>query len=92
MLKRIIGGELKHTIRGDYNLMTAKDVESLMGGDSFMGGLIYGLLHYQDDKRALEFATAASCLKHTIKGDYNLMIVKYVKSLMGGDISGRVKR
>ncbi len=67
-------------------------VDRVGGGDSFMGGLIYGLLNYKDDHQALEFATAASCLKHTINGDYNLMTVKDVESLMRGDISGRVKR
>lgn len=67
-------------------------VDRVGGGDSFMGGLIFGLLHYKDDRKALEFATAASCLKHTIRGDYNLMTVKDVESLMGGDASGRVKR
>ena len=67
-------------------------VDRVGGGGSFMGGLIFGLLHYQNDKQALEFATAASCLKHTIKGDYNLMTVKDVESLMDGNTSGRVKR
>ena len=67
-------------------------VDRVGGGDSFMGGLIYGLLHYQDNQQALEFATAASCLKHTVYGDYNIMSVKDVEALMGGDTSGRVKR
>lgn len=67
-------------------------VDRVGGGDSFMGGLIFGLLHYQDDLKALEFATAASCLKHTLKGDYNWVTVQEVESLMGGDASGRVKR
>lgn len=67
-------------------------VDRVGGGDSFMGGLIFGLLHYQDDRNALEFATAASCLKHTLKGDYNWVTVQEVESLMGGDTSGRVKR
>lgn len=67
-------------------------VDRVGGGDSFMGGLIFGLLHYQDDCKALEFATAASCLKHTLKGDYNWVTVQEVESLMGGDASGRVKR
>ena len=63
------------------------------GGDSFMGGLIYGLLTYpQDDQKALDFAVAASCLKHTIYGDFNLVSVAEVESLMGGDGSGRVSR
>ena len=67
-------------------------VDRVGGGDSFMGGLIFGLLHYDDDRKALEFATAASCLKHTLKGDYNWVTVQEVENLMGGDASGRVKR
>ena len=67
-------------------------VDRVGGGDSFMGGLIFGLLHYNDDKKALEFATAASCLKHTLKGDFNWVTVQEVENLMGGDASGRVKR
>ena len=67
-------------------------VDRVGGGDSFMGGIIFGLLYYKDDKQALEFATAASCLKHTIKGDYNWSSIQEVESLMNGDISGRVKR
>ena len=67
-------------------------VDRVGGGDSFMGGLIYGLLHYEDDRKALEFATAASCLKHTLKGDYNWVSVQEVENLMNGDSSGRVKR
>ena len=68
-------------------------VDRVGGGDSFMGGLIYGLLSYpEDDQNALNFAVAASCLKHTIKGDANLVTVEEVKKLMGGDASGRVAR
>lgn len=68
-------------------------VDRVGGGDSFMGGLIYGLLTYpEDDQRALDFAVAASCLKHTIKGDANLVTVDEVEKLMGGDASGRVAR
>ena len=68
-------------------------VDRVGGGDSFMGGLIYGLLTYpEDDQRALNFAVAASCLKHTIKGDANLVTVAEVEKLMGGDASGRVAR
>ncbi len=68
-------------------------VDRVGGGDSFMGGLIYGLLTYEgDDQSALNFATAASCLKHTIHGDYNLVTVEEVEKLMGGDSSGRVSR
>ncbi|MCX2719301.1 sugar kinase [Lentiprolixibacter aurantiacus] len=68
-------------------------VDRVGGGDSFMGGLIYGLLTYPaDDQKALDFATAASCLKHTIKGDANLVTVEEVQKLMKGDASGRVAR
>jgi 2-dehydro-3-deoxygluconokinase len=68
-------------------------VDRVGGGDSFMGGLIYGLLTYpEDDQKALNFAVAASCLKHTIVGDYNRVSVQEVEKLMGGDASGRVSR
>ena len=68
-------------------------VDRVGGGDSFMGGLIYGLLTYKnDDKKALNFAVAASCLKHTIYGDFNLVTVEEVEKLMSGDASGRVSR
>ena len=68
-------------------------VDRVGGGDSFMGGLIYGLMHYpEDDQYALDFAVAASCLKHTIKGDANLVSVDEVLKLMSGDASGRVAR
>ena len=66
-------------------------VDRVGGGDSFMGGLIYGLLNF-DDQKALNFAVAASCLKHTIYGDYNLVTVAEVENLMKGDGSGRVSR
>ena len=62
------------------------------GGDSFGGGLIYGLNTYEDEKMALEFAVAASCLKHTIGGDFNRVSVNEVESLMKGSGSGRVQR
>jgi len=68
-------------------------VDRVGGGDSFMAGLIYGLLNYKEDfQRMLNFATAASCLKHTIHGDFNLVTVEEVEKLMGGDVSGRVSR
>jgi 2-dehydro-3-deoxygluconokinase len=68
-------------------------VDRVGGGDSFMGGLIYGLLTWpDDDQRALNFAVAASCLKHTIYGDFNRVTVGEVEKLMGGDASGRVAR
>ena len=68
-------------------------VDRVGGGDSFMGGLIYGLITYPgDDQKALDFAVAASCLKHTIYGDFNLVTVAEVENLMKGDGSGRVSR
>jgi 2-dehydro-3-deoxygluconokinase len=68
-------------------------VDRVGGGDSFMGGLIYGLLTFPgDDQKALNFAVAASCLKHTIHGDFNLVKVAEVETLMKGDASGRVVR
>jgi 2-dehydro-3-deoxygluconokinase len=68
-------------------------VDRVGGGDAFMGGLIYGLITYpKDDEKALGFAVAASCLKHTIKGDFNAVTVDEVEKLMSGDASGRVSR
>ncbi|MDH6313876.1 2-dehydro-3-deoxygluconokinase [Parabacteroides sp. PFB2-10] len=68
-------------------------VDRVGGGDSFMGGLIYGLITWpNDNQKALEFAVAASCLKHTIYGDYNQVTVDEVEKLMAGDGSGRVSR
>ena len=68
-------------------------VDRVGGGDSFMGGLIYGLLTFAgNDQKALNFAVAASCLKHTIYGDFNQVTVDEVEKLMGGDASGRVAR
>ncbi len=68
-------------------------VDRVGGGDSFMGGLIYGLIHYpDDDQKALDYAVAASCLKHTIYGDANQVTIDEVEKLMSGDASGRVSR
>lgn len=67
-------------------------VDRVGGGDSFAGGLIYGLNHYDCKQQALEFAVAASCLKHSIGGDFNRVDVPEVEKLMGGDGSGRVQR
>lgn len=68
-------------------------VDRIGGGDSFMAGLIYGWLTYGgDEQRTLEYAVAASALKHTIFGDYNLVTVNEVETLMKGDGSGRVSR
>ena len=67
-------------------------VDRVGGGDSFSGGLIYGLLTFEKQSDALEFAVAASCLKHTISGDYNRVTVAEVTSLMKVSGSGRVER
>lgn len=67
-------------------------VDRVGGGDSFAGGLIYGLNTYDSIEEALEFAAAASCLKHSVKGDFNRVSAEDVKKLMAGDGSGRVQR
>lgn len=67
-------------------------VDRVGGGDSFGAGLIYSLLSGKDCQSALEFAVAASCLKHSIEGDYNMVSVSEVEKLAGGDGSGRVQR
>lgn len=74
-----------------YNILPI--VDRVGGGDAFMGGLIYGLRKYADDpQKALIFAAAAACLKHSILGDFNAVTVNEVETLMGGDASGRVAR
>ena len=67
-------------------------VDRVGGGDSFGAGLIYSLISNYDCQQAIEFAVSASCLKHSIEGDYNLVSVEEVKKLAGGDASGRVQR
>lgn len=67
-------------------------VDRVGGGDSFGGGLIYAMLNGYEPQQAIEFAVAASCLKHTVEGDYNLVSVAEVQNLAGGDGSGRVQR
>lgn len=67
-------------------------VDRVGGGDSFSGGLIYGLLSGLPPQQCIEFAVAASCLKHSIPGDFNLVTIKEVETLLGGDASGRVQR
>jgi 2-dehydro-3-deoxygluconokinase len=75
----------------EYNITHI--VDRVGGGDSFMAGLIYGMITWPSDpQRALDFATAASCLKHTIPGDFNLVTVKEVEQLMAGETTGRVQR
>lgn len=67
-------------------------VDRVGGGDSFSGGLIYSLNKYDDIQKALEFAVAASCLKHSISGDFNRVSISDVEKLISGDGSGRVQR
>jgi 2-dehydro-3-deoxygluconokinase len=83
--------------QGDFYTAPTYDiipiVDRVGGGDAFMGGLIYCLRKYKDDpQRALNFAAAAACLKHSIVGDLNAVSVSEVESLMAGDASGRVSR
>ena len=67
-------------------------IDRVGGGDSFSGGIIHGLMTKPNQGAALEFAVAASALKHTINGDFNLVSVEEVEALAGGDASGRVQR
>jgi len=68
-------------------------VDRVGGGDAFVGGVIYGLRTYGENlQRALNFAVAASCLKHSIVGDFNMVSVEEVEKIMSGEVSGRVSR
>ena len=67
-------------------------VDRVGGGDSFGAGLIYSLVNNYEPQKAIEFAVAASCLKHSIEGDYNMVSIKEVEALAGGNASGRVQR
>ena len=67
-------------------------VDRVGGGDSFGGGLIYSLVNGYDAQKAIEFAVAASCLKHSVEGDYNMVSVSEVETLANGNASGRVQR
>jgi 2-dehydro-3-deoxygluconokinase len=67
-------------------------IDRVGGGDSFSGGVIHGLLTKPNQGEALEFAVAASALKHTVNGDFNLVSIEEVEALSGGDSSGRVQR
>jgi 2-dehydro-3-deoxygluconokinase len=80
-------GRLHRSRKYDVNI-----VDRVGGGDSFAAGLIYGLFTGRDAQGALEFAVAASCLKHSVSGDFNLVTVAEVEALVGGDASGRVRR
>lgn len=82
--------------REQFYLSTRYEIRDIIdrvgGGDAFCSGLIYGLNAFTDKQDALEFAAAASCLKHSIIGDFNLVSIADVLNLMGGDASGRVQR
>ena len=83
------GKEFYESKRYDINPI----IDRVGGGDSFAGGVIHGLLTYPEDQgKALEFAVAASALKHTVPGDFNLVSIEEVETLAGGDASGRVQR
>jgi len=82
--------------RKDFYLSAHYDITHIVdrvgAGDAFAAGLIYGMIHGMGDEESLEFAVAASCLKHSIPGDANLVTADEVKRLMGGEASGRVQR
>lgn len=82
------GNEFYVSKRYDINPI----IDRVGGGDSFSGGLIHGLLTMDNQADALEFAVAASALKHTIPGDFNLVSADEVNSLSGGNVNGRVQR
>ncbi len=81
------GNEFYHSRKYDIRI-----VDRVGGGDSFAAGVIYGLLEGKDFKAALDFGVAASALKHTINGDFNMVTVSEVENLLKGDASGRVQR
>ena len=85
----IFDGQTFYTSRR-YDLLPI--IDRVGGGDSFSGGIIHGLLTKSSPAEALEFAVAASALKHTITGDFNLVSAAEVETLAGGDASGRVQR
>ena len=67
-------------------------VDRVGGGDSFGAGLIYSIINGYDNQTIIDFAVAASCLKHSIEGDYNMISLEEVKNLLGGDVAGRIQR
>ena len=88
-------GMLYDSASGEYcfsKLYHLHIIDRVGGGDSFGGGLIYALLNGKSTQEAIEFAVAASALKHSIEGDYNMVSVAEVEKLAGGDSSGRVQR
>ena len=79
-----------HYASGTYEIYPV--VDRVGGGDAFAGGLIYGLLQAWPLQRTVEFAAAASCLKHSIAGDFGLVTHDEIELLVGGDASGRIVR
>lgn len=80
----------RHYLSREYAISPI--VDRVGGGDSFTGGLIYGLLTGLGPQQTVEFAAATSCLKHSIPGDFNLVSLAEIEALMAGDASGRVQR
>ena len=87
MLYDVKSGEYCFSKKYDLHI-----IDRVGGGDSFGGGLIYSLLTGKDTQAAVEFAVAASALKHSIEGDYNMVTLSEVEKLAGGDGSGRIQR
>lgn len=87
MLFDAVGNEYHFSKKYDLHI-----VDRVGGGDSFGGGLIYALLAGKGNQRAVEFAVAASALKHTVEGDYNMVTAAEVEKLADGDGSGRIQR
>lgn len=87
MLFDAVGDEYHFSKKYDLHI-----VDRVGGGDSFGGGLIYALLAGKGNQRAVEFAVAASALKHTVEGDYNMVTAAEVEKLADGDGSGRIQR
>lgn len=86
---------LYNAVSGEYFFSRKYEIhiiDRVGGGDSFAAGLIYSILAGKTDQQAVEFASAASALKHTIEGDFNMVSVAEVEKLAGGDISGRIQR
>lgn len=86
---------LYNAVQEEYSFSSKYDlhiIDRVGGGDSFGGGLIYSILSGKDTQKAIEFAVAASALKQSIEGDYNMVTVDEVEKLAGGDGSGRIQR
>ncbi|NLZ69437.1 MAG: sugar kinase, partial [Spirochaetales bacterium] len=85
-----LSGKTGFYLSRHYNITDI--VDRVGGGDSFAAGIIYALSHFEDENYCINFAVAASCLKHSIEGDFNLTRLSEVEALAKGDGSGRVQR